>query len=488
MNPATIATPLRARARQTALQEELLLGLAMAGLLVVVSALSAVGGGSLGRAIFMASALAIASLAKRRSPWLFLSASLWIWLTTAFIRRMIEWHSGFNPTDIVLVTPSLTALLIVPDILRSRGLLNRPGVGYALLLTACVTYGLFVSFVRGSLLGAAMAGADWLVPLLYLYLFICHAERIDEAEGHFAPFLSLSLLFVVPYTLYQYFRMPDWDATWMIGAEMGSLGSPLPMGSRVFGPLNNPGFLAIWAGTCVVLLSHFRSWLLLALAPFLFLVVAITQVRCVYASMLLAIGVGALIGRGGFGRMISIIVVAMLSGYVGLAVLDPQVTDQLTTRFATFGNLSSDTSAEIRAELYAETPALIDKNPFGTGIGAQGRGAAGQQGSTIAIDSGPLSVLLGLGWIAGPLYMLGMGLLQLRVLPVGRRRNSPVASAMAAAAICPLATFPFLNVIQFEGVILWVCLGYALAVEIKATMAAPARQGARSMALEGVPL
>jgi hypothetical protein len=158
-------------------------------------------------------------------------------------------------------------------------------------------------------------------------------------------------------------------------------------------------------------------------------------------------------------------------------VLSPQVTDQIALRLATVQNLDTDNSAAERAKIYAETPKLIDDNPFGVGIGAQGRGKAADAGrgavnNTINIDSGPLSVFLALGWVAGPLYILGMGLLQYRALGIGRARNSPVAAAMAATAIVPLAMFPFINILGFSAVVLWMCLGYALAVDIRATMGA----------------
>jgi hypothetical protein len=457
-----------------AVREQTMLALAMAGLLAVVAALSTVGAGTVARALFMLAALVFAVLTRRRSPWLYLTATLWFWLTTSFVRRIGEWHGGFNATDIVLATPSLMAMPILSDMLRTPGLLKRPGIGYAMLPFACVAYGMFVSFVGGDLLAGCFAAIDWLVPLLYLFLFICHAERIDEAQAHLSTFLGLGMIFLVPYSLYQYFLMPDWDAQWMIQSGMGSVGHPLPMDSHVFGPLNNPGYLAVWLGTCLVLASHFRSRLLVLATPFLFLLLAITMVRSVWGSVLLAMLAGALAGRGGFGRLLLIVLLAGASLYGGLAVLSPRVTDQIALRFASMQNLDSDDSAGVRAQIYAETPKLIDDNPFGVGIGAQGRGKAADAGrgavNTINIDSGPLSVFLALGWVAGPLYILGMGLLQYRALGIGRARNSPVAAAMAGAAIVPLAMFPFINILGFSAMVLWMCLGYALAVDIRATM------------------
>ncbi len=459
-------------------RDEILLALATAALLALVVALSLAGQARIARPLFMLAGLTIAMLARRRSPWLYLSASLWLWLTTAFVRRMLEWRSGFDATDIVLITPNLAALPIVADILTCRGLLTRRGAGYALLPLACLSYGLLASLVRGDLLAGAIAAADWLVPLLYLFLFVCHARRIDEAAPHIEIFVTASLLFVVPYSLGQYFLMPDWDAAWMIASGMGSIGVPEPMGARVFGPLSQPGHLAVWVGTCLVLLSAFRNRVLLALAPCLILVLAITMVRSVYGSVVLALAGGALTGRAGaagFGRLAWIALLAGGGVWLGMTVLEPQVLGQIVTRLQTLQNLSDDDSAKGRALLYVQTPGLIDDNPAGTGIGAQGRGNAVHRSAvgTVNIDSGPLSVFLALGWGAGALYIFALLLLQCRVLPVGRRRDAPVATAMAAAALCPLGTFPFINVLGFSAVVMWLCLGYALAVDIRAATPVP---------------
>jgi hypothetical protein len=122
------------RADRMAVHDEVLLAATVGLLLLGVAALSASGAGAVARPLFMLAALAIALAARRRSPWLYLDATLWFWLITALVRRLIEWRSGYVASDIVLATPNLTALLIVPDILTCRGLLARRGAGYALLL------------------------------------------------------------------------------------------------------------------------------------------------------------------------------------------------------------------------------------------------------------------------------------------------------------------------------------------------------------------
>jgi hypothetical protein len=257
----------------------------------------------------------------------------------------------------------------------------------------------------------------------------------------------------------------------MVNSGMGSIGKQVPMGSRLFGSMNNPGMLAVWLGTCLILLGHFRNRLLLALIPLVLLLLAIGQVRSVYVSTLLAGAIAALTSRGGFARLVWVLLAAGATFYVAVAVLDPQVTDQIVARMQSIRNLNADNSAQERRRLYAATPKLIAENPLGVGIGAQGRGQAARAGrdvDTINIDSGPLSVFAALGWVAGALYVAAILLLQLRVLGIGRRCNSPAASAMAAASVCTLGIFPFFNIIGFSSVVMWTCQGYALAVEIHA--------------------
>jgi hypothetical protein len=459
-------------AGRTAIVQELALAACFLMLVAVAAGMGMVGAGSLARPMYILSGVGIAYVTRRMSPWLFLFAVYWFWLITPFVRRVVEWHSGFSTGDMILVTPALMSMFIAVDLMNAPGVFRRPGIGYALTLTVCALFGLFVSFFKGDVVPGLLSGVDWLIPLLYLYHFICHADRIDEVEPHLATFLTLSLLVVVPYSLYQYFEMPEWDAFWMINAGMGSVGNPLPEGSRVFGPTGSPAYLAIWCGTSVVLLSHFRNKTLMLLSPLLFFLVALTMVRAIYGSMSLAILVGIVfVGRARFGQLIAIILICGSLAGVSASALYPGTFDKIAARFTSVESLSSDDSAAARRGVIAQAPKLIADNPLGVGIGGQGRGkTAGNDASTgYNIDFGPLSVYIGLGWIAGTIYVLTMGLLIVRCLSVARHCRSPVGATMASAALVTAGCFPFINILGFGGVVLWTCLGYVLAINIHET-------------------
>jgi hypothetical protein len=452
--------------------DEVTLALCFCGLVGLVVLLSLIHLSIVGRFLYLIAALVFGWVSLRRSPWLFLSASLWFWLFTAFVRRMLEWRTGFNPADFVLVAPDLMLLLLLPQVINSPGLFQRRGIGYVLLLLGCVSFGLFVSFFRGDILAGLLASTDWIAPLLYLFLFLCNADRIDEAEAHFGAFLTFSSSLLIPYSVWQYLKMPDWDIVWMLGANMGDLS---PQTTKVFGTLNNPGALAIWAGTLVVWLAYFRGKVLLLLSPFIVFVVGISLVRGIYGSMLGAIILGALLGRGHFKQLLVLLAACIFLGGTVAGAVYPEAVEKIVKRAMTVQDLQADDSAQVRAMIWSAAPGLIADNPFGTGIGSQGRGGAasgpGPNGAapvTVNIDFGPLSVYMGLGWVAGTIYIIGLGLITLHAISVGRRRNSALAATMGAAAICPLGIFPLVNIISFPGVVMWICVGYALALDMGA--------------------
>jgi hypothetical protein len=51
------------------------------------------------------------------------------------------------------------------------------------------------------------------------------------------------------------------------------------------------------------------------------------------------------------------------------------------------------------------------------------------------------------------------------VLRIARRSGSALAGTLAAASWCPLGMLPFIYFNGLAGVLLWSCLGYALALD-----------------------
>jgi O-antigen ligase len=435
------------------------------GLLGIVGALTHAPG--FAKVLYLAAALAATVITRRLAPWLYFTAMLWFWLGSSFARRLMEWHAGFNTQNLVLTAPLLMALPILWDVLTAKGLLQRRGIGTPLILAGCIFYSLFISFCQGDIVAGLLASTDWLFPLLFLFLFLVHADRIGEAEAHIAAFLPLAVFPVAAYGIFQWAQMPDWDGQWFIDSGLGTVAYPLAPGNRAFSTLNNAGFLAAWCGVGIILLSYFRSAFGMVAAICALLALALAQVRSIYASTLIGVIATGFLGRGGLGRLAVLGLVAAIALYAGAEAADPVATEQITHRFTTLQDLGNDESAQIRLQMLDAVPGLIADNPIGMGIGAQGRGKAATAGpvDTANIDNGFLAILLAMGWVIGPLYIFCIFWLAWRVLRIAKSSGSALAGTLAAASLCPLGMLPFIYFNGLAGVLLWSCFGYALALD-----------------------
>ena len=472
---ALAAAGRRASAVKPPARQQMELALAFLALVAVVCAMSLAGLGVLAQPFYMLAGAGFAWFAMRRSPWLYLTATLWFWLLTAFVRRFIEWRTGFNPTNIILATPNVMMLFMLKDILTAPGLLAKRELGPGLAVAAAISYGICVSFFRGDVVPGAVAAADWLSPLFYFFFIAAHSGEAGSLEPHFRAFLPLIMGVTVPYGFFQYFFMPDWDAQWMINSAMGSIGAPVPLEVRVFGTTNNPGFLAFWTGTCVLLAPFLRSKALNALVPAAAFLLILTLVRAAYGSVTIGLLAAVVLGRGQAFKPLLLGAVVLVTVFAGLTVVSPVVANRVTARFDSMQSLDSDDSALTRRRIYQETPDLMDRYPLGLGIGAIGRGAVASGGHEyVDVDSGPLAAYLALGWVGGTVYIFGLLLAAGQALAAARRLQSPLILGFACAALCPLATFVFINVNGFSGVLIWICLGCVTALSRRPRTAAPA--------------
>jgi hypothetical protein len=424
--------------------------------------------GTPARLLFFAGGLGAAGYYVRRSPWLYLTVCFWFWTLAPCFRRVVDYYAGFDPTSIMLATPSFMTLFTLNAVLNSSSLLARRSGRIGLLLAVPICYGLFVNFVLGDVLPGAVAAADWLVPLLYYFYFLTLSDRIAEAEEHFRIFLTLNLAFIVIYGLNQYFAPTDWDIAWIRDSGLVELGGPLPFTVRLFSTLNMPGPLAIWVSTVLLLALHFRTKLMLLVLPAAGILLLLTLVRSVLGTTAVGLIAAILFGRPKvFVSVVkSVTLLTLVMGGIGAIVLvtDPDLSDRIEARFGTLNRLDYDVSAEARRATYAAAPGELDDHPFGTGIATLGRGAVVAGRGQVVIDAGPVAIYLALGWIGGTTYLIGIILVTLQTISGARASGSPAALALAAATIANLSMLAFDNAMGVQAAILWTCAGYANAM------------------------
>ncbi len=422
--------------------------------------------GVIARPLFVAGALAIALFYIRRSPWLYLTAALWFWTISPFVRRVIDFYAGFQATNIVLLTPNLVTLLMLRPILTSRTLWRRPEAASGMLLLGPVFYGLAVSFAKGEAFAGAVASLDWLIPLLFYFYLIDRAPRIDELEAPFRAFIPLNIFVVAVYGLYAFYYPTPWDAAWTEGAF-----GKHPNQMNPFSVLNSTGACAVWLGALILFSLSFRTRMSALLMPAAILFLALTQVRMTAGAVALGLAAAALFGEWRMRRSLLVVLVALVAAFAAIATFDPQVTDGLVARFSTVGDLQNDGSAQAREQLYRTAPALISDNPLGLGIGALGKGVrvGGAEGMD-DFNSGVIAPFVAFGWIGGIIYIFGSFTIVAQAFLAARKSQSSAALMLAIVALTGLASSIFTMSIGVQGVTIWFSAGYASAIAIRAQM------------------
>jgi hypothetical protein len=442
--------------------------LLMSGIVAAMYGLSVAGAGGVARLLFIFLAvLSCGYYVQKQRPWEYVTLTYWFWTVTPFVRRIIDFHSGFDLTNVILGTPNLIAIFMLKDVLTSRDLLRLRESVIGLFLLIPMFYGLGVSFVQGDIIPGLSSAADWFAPLLYYFYFLANWRRIDAAELPFRYFLTANAIVMSGYAVYQFFVVPAWDLAWALNSGM-DVGKPIALQMRIFGMLNSPGPLGFWLSTLLLLFLHFRTKITVYILPVTVLALLVTLVRAAVGSTVIGLVLAGLMGRAGifkiFGAclLVGVFVVAVLS------VTNPEVGDKLFSRYDSVENLGNDGSARARAEIYAKAPELLTAHPFGVGIGGTGRGAVARGTVPVVFDAGPLEIFVALGWVAGAIYAAGFVLVTLQAVLAARTSKSPAAQALAVATVGSAAIIIFTNPAALLAATLWMCAAYAAALGIAA--------------------
>ena len=438
----------------------------------IVGTLAAAGAAAAAKLLFVACGMSVAIWYFKRSPGLYITATFWFWTTTPFIRRFIDYHAGFSPVSIVLVTPNAMASLMLISLVRDPRLFRTPEAGSGCLVIVPILYGLAVNLVQGQIYAGAVGAMDWLIPVGYFFYIISRSDQVESIASALRPFLTINGLVVVAYGLYQAWWPPAWDVAWDLASGMGSSQQVHASGAfTVFGTLNATALFAFWLGTLIVLSLYFRSWMSLFILPSAVLLLLFTSVRSATAGTVLALTMTALVGGRRISRGLGLMAVALIAAGMILASASPDVSDKVGKRLATLHDLQNDDSAIVRARIWKNTPSMLAEHPLGLGIGALGRGAVvSAEKDLVSIDFGPLAIYLSLGWIAGTIYIIGLFVAMAQAVIGAAKARHPAALALAMGAVPMFLQLFIVNVIGFGGAIFWLCTGFACAYGIQSRL------------------
>lgn len=365
---------------------------------------------------FPAMAVVLGAWLLFTDPARYVAFTLWLWMLSPFVRRVVDAQNGWNQQNTILLAPLLVCALAAFDAFYHLPRLTRVVALPFVIGVACVLGGVLVGLFLTPPTLVLYAALSWIAPLLLGLHVAIHPEHREAYHRAVTRTLIVGIVAMGIYGVAQFVTPAEWDRLWMINSRMDSIGEPLPLRVRVFSTMNAPGPLAqfltvallivlglrsslkwptLAAGLLLLLMSLARSaWLGFVVGVVLLLVVAPRQARR---------GAIALVGGG--------VLALTLAASAPLPTALASMRHTIATRLTTIGDLSMDNSFRARRYLIPAVLGDIATQPLGSGLGstlvggARGRATARLADQGLYLDNGILEVFLVFGWFAGLLFL-----------------------------------------------------------------------------------
>jgi hypothetical protein len=391
------------------------------------------------------------------SPRHYIAFAMWLLFLGPFIRRVVDYHGGWDTISILSLVPYLVALLPLPAFL-SRTLWPRRMADVAILCVGLgIAYALVVGVVENGIVPAGYGAAIWLAPLCLDCFIAVHAGEYEAIARTVLLNAALASLVMGIYGLVQFVAPAPWDAGWMTFAHMSSIGNPAPYSLRVFSTMNSPEPLGSTIAVLVLLLLPTGTPLALVAAAAGSLALFLSMARSAWFGVTAGIVYLGLNSR----RRMQLYLGAAGIGLALMAALPANILDPILNRAGTLTSLDQDTSAEQRTEFYQTFAPIALTQVIGRGFGDTGLATKlTDTNTTVDFDSGLLEVPYEFGWLGGLLCLGGTISVLLFALRVAWRANDRFAKAAAAGVLAIVVEVPFYGVLEGAvGCFLWILIG-----------------------------
>lgn len=378
-------------------------------------------------------------------PVSYLGFTMWVWMLTPFYRRLADVHGGYTDASLVMLAPIVVTICCGLSIARNF----RHGSPKALWpyvgMMAVLIYGFFSGALQNGLPAATLALLNWALPILFALHILTAPEDADEKARQIMLAMVWGGLVIGVYGLIQYLIMPAWDAEWMRGSALQSIGAPIPRMVRVFSTLNSPGPYAQFVAASALIAIATRSRMRWGSILFSLIGLLLSLVRAAWGSW--AIALVMLFFWSNVRQKVAFAATALAA----ILVITPAIAfsplgETISARFATLSNTSSDTSYLERVDLYRRFSSTALSSIAGVGLGRTGVISARLSGqnpdavdATNNIDSGVLEIFFTFG-LLGAVFLMMFAAIYVTSWP--DRSNPFGISAMVVAVSCgPLLFF-----------------------------------------------
>jgi hypothetical protein len=433
------------------------------------------GGGNVLRIAFPAVALGLAYwFININRKDCYIELIIWLFLLTPFYRRLVDNNVGFAQVNLLMLAPYCASLVSIPIVINKLivGGHNNLQMPFFLIFAA-----IFYSFMVMMFLNFSTAGIydaiTWVSPVCVGLMIANEPENFATYQRIFLRALFWGTIVTGTYGVYQFVVAPAWDNYWIINADMGSVGSPMPFMIRVFSTLNSPGsFGGITALALLILLPNLHGVKLLAIAPGVSALL-LSMYRTSWLGF--AVGLVYLYINIGSERLRSTVIMSTIGIIVVVGVLFqiPQISDVLSERFNSFSSIQQDASYSDRSGDYINFfTSLLEDAPIGRGFGSTGVRVSFVSGNSNAtlIDSAVISIWQIFGGIFGTVLLSSVLVIVIKAITAGRyHTGEPFITACVAALIAATSMLIGMNTISGEmGTFFWMTVGFCLAAHSQA--------------------
>src|SRR4028118_651333 len=362
--------------------------MAILGLLLITALCLAAGLGKVLNIIFPAGSFAVGLFLYLRYPILYVGFTWWLFFLTPFVRRVADYRSGFTDPRPMLLAPLLVAMITIVTFYRNLPKAREQGSLPFVISAMSVFYGFLVGLINGSPVPAIISLISWVSPILFGFHLFVNWRDYPSYRENIQRTCRWGVLVTASYGVYQYLVAPEWDRFWLIETKLyTSMGTPEPLGLRVWSTMNSPLHFATVMIPGTILLFIGQGMLRIPAVVLGILSLLLTTVRTAWGGWMVSLIalLGFLKGIVQMRFIAMLLVIAIL--VVPLSTVEP-FAQVIQSRLTTLTNVGDDQSAKDRAGLYA---LMIDdalKEFIGNG-----------NGTLRPIDSGVLDMLFTLGWL-----------------------------------------------------------------------------------------
>ena len=350
--------------------------------------------------------LLVGAILIRTWPGAYISFTIWLWILSPLLRRVIDYHSYYVNPSPVLLAPVLVVCLTAPRVLVSiNERWYKAGWPFLLALGA-LTWGLVIGLLSNPFLDVVWAFISWSSPICF-GLFL---KGWWASEGHKIQLLQANMVWAVllmgAYGIYQFVVAPPWDCAWLENTnevlgftDGGSWGRPEPFGIRVWSTLNSPGVFGCVMMCALIMLLSTKHKLRLPAITLGYASFLLSLHRSSWTAYLIGVFCVIIWDRKQRMRYAMTACVTLVVGFLVICMISSD--DLISQRMLTFAKLSDDMSLQARLDVHERALAYIAAHPFGTGL-TSGLSPEG------VLDSGVLTLFILLGWFGALCYFAAL--------------------------------------------------------------------------------